>query len=662
LYIALYDGDGPNSDNTRGEQVDIAPGPAWAASVDLESLARNGGATRTVESQGESTFGGKISYTVNALINPGQLTGFSADKTTFRPSAGEQIVVTANATGAPYTILRIHAYNSVGDEVWSIFGYLDTIGQTEKQFVWQGRNPNGDPLPPGTYKLKLQGFDVTTDEPAIAPLPPSNVVTVGGSLTQQITIAPPASVPSLTYLGMNPSPKWSPEVGDLSIRVSSGAQATISAEVFETQACSGTKIADISPVTVEPTRIGTLTWDGVTLDGSTVSLGSHGIKVSGTSGNAPTAPASICLVTDVLTAPPATLYAQHAPFLAQPGQTVELTANSVDPTGAPRVAGKLDVWGLVQSVPGSTPSSPSTPLRTCAMAATCTATIRLPSGGSFLSWRVTAEDRDGATIANSGWRGQRVMDASTFAQSTGFAVPIDAALDGPNMADARDGAKSLDLLFSVSTDFVWTSASDRQTIGDALDRFMTRMWGIAGFGAPAPTTFLKRPDLVRVYLTPERRVVSWNPAANMCVWSPPDGVWADARAVLHKTSCRDNADRSTRSFSAQLLNRDAILHELHHALFGLADEYPAGDGGYFENPPFANIFTSLARCTAVMGREPMGCTPITEIDRITRMPTGRTFFRLDASLPDIMVNNGTQRFADRSRANFVEGLCDAGHC
>jgi hypothetical protein len=296
------------------------------------------------------------------------------------------------------------------------------------------------------------------------------------------------------------------------------------------------------------------------------------------------------------------------------------------------------------------------------MAVSCTATIALPSGGSFLAWRGTAADRARNTIATSGWRGQRVMDPGGFAQVTGFALPTDVALTGPSMAAIPADAMTFDLLFSVSTDFSWTSATDRQTIGDALDRFTVRMWGVAGFGAPALTTFMARPELVRLYLTPERTVVSWNPAANLCDWTAPYTSWADAIGVLHKTDCRDNAYPSLRSFSAKLLARDTIFHELHHALFGLADEYPSGTGGYSEDPPLPNVFNTLAACTAVTGREPMGCTAITERDRVTLMPTGRTFFRLDASLPDIMVDNGTQRFADIRRANWKESECDAGRC
>ncbi len=658
LFIGLFDGDGPNQDNTQAEQVDISPGPEKSVGVDLENLARGQGMPVDFESQGDDA---KISYTVSAVINPSELQGFSADRTTFQPSIGQQIQLTATANGAPYTLLRIHAYNSVGAETWSIFGYLDTPGQIAKQFVWQGRDPNGNPLPPGTYTLKLSGFDSTTNEPAIGILP-NGTKAVGGQLLLPITIMPAPALPSLAVPGIDPSPKWAPEVGDLGVRVVSSANANVSGEVFSAGDCTGPKLADLGSITVEPLRPDKLTWNGTTSAGTTVSVGTVGIKVSGTSNGAATSPASVCNQLQIVTAPPVSSYMRHVPFLPDPGQTVELTANAVDPSGAPRIVGRLDVWGSVQSIPGAAPTPPTSPLKTCVMATTCTATINLPQGGSFLTWRATAEDRGGTTIATFGWRGQRVTDGPSFANASLLSVPVDEALNGSSMADAPDSAKTFDLLFSVSTDFDWTSATDRQTIGSALDQFMIRLWGISGAGAPALTTFMTRPDLVRVFITPERPLVSWTPPANLCDWSVPSSSWADATAVLHKTDCRDNADPSSRSFSAKLLARDVIFHELHHALFGLADEYPAGDGGYFEAQPDPNIYNTLASCMADSLFKTGGCSSITEIDVNTRVPTGRTFFRLDNEATDVMIGNSTQRAADIRRAKRKEGQCDAGGC
>ena len=657
LYIALFDGDGPNSDNTAGQQIDVAPGGALAASVDLETLINRPNIPVTFTSSGSQ---GTINFTVTALVNPGQLLSFSPTRASFRPSAGEQTVFTATATGAPYTFLRVNAFNSAGTNVWSLFGYLDTPGQMSKTFVWQGRDANGNPLPAGNYTVKLQGYDVTTNSPAIGPLNGNGIVTVGGMLVQTIQILGPPTQASLAVTSTNPSARWAPDVGDLAINVMSSGQTQISGEVFFGTSCSGTPLMTLPSTTVTPSFPGVLRWAGP-LDPVLFPPGQYRVRVSGISNGMPTSPASICHPIELFNAGPASLFTQHWPFLPEPGKTVELTARSVDSTGAPRIVGRLDVFGTVQSVPGATPATPTAPLRSCTMASSCTASISLPTGSSFVSWRTTAADRAG-NIADSGWRGQRVTPTTVLAQSTNLAMPVDVALTGPFMANARDGARSLDLVFAVSTDFDWNKPADRDSIGTALDRFMTRLWGIEGNGAPAPTTFLARPDLVRVYVTTERRPVSWDPAANLCVWSAPTIPWADSTGLLHKTNCRDNADLATRSFSAMLFARDVIMHELHHSLFGLADEYPSGTGGYFESQPFANVFNLLSDCVAVVGREAGGCGAITERDIVTQMPTGRTFFRLDASLPDVMVGNGTQRFGDIRRANFKEGVCDAGGC
>jgi hypothetical protein len=657
LYIGLYDGDGPNQDNTRGQQIDVSPGPEASATVDLENIARSPGAPVTLTSQGDDA---TISYTVSAVINPGELKTFTVDKNTFQPSVGEQITVTAAATGAPYTFLRIHGYNSSGVEVWNIFGYLDNPGQTEKTFIWQGRDPFGNPLPPGDYTLKLQGFDTTSGQPAFVRLP-DGTKNIGGQLETKVTIQPPPPVASLAIASINPSP-WAPTVGDLTVGVVSSGTTVATGEVFSSGSCGGPKLADLGSVTLQPLRPGILTWNGAVTTGATVSPATVGIRITGTSAGSPTSPATVCKSLTVTTAPQvALIYFRHAPFLPDPGKTVEITANAVDASGAPRIVGRLAVWGSVQAVPGSTPTAPTSPLKTCAMASTCTATVTLPPGGSFLSWQATAQDRGPATIATSGWRGQRIIDGQSYANATLLAIPVDEALNGPAMADARDDAKSLDLLFAVSTDFNWTSATDRTTIGDALDLFTRRLWGISGAGTPALTTFAARPDLVRIFVTPERPLVSWTPAGGLCNWTAPAAAWADATAVLHKTDCRDNAYPSTHSFSAKLLAPDVIFHELHHALFGLEDEYCC-NGGYGENQPNPNIYNTLAGCLADPLFKPGGCQPIAETDILTGMPTGRTFFRLDAEPSDVMIDNSTQRAADIRRANAKEQQCDIGRC
>jgi hypothetical protein len=63
VYIGLYDGDGPNQDNTQGEQLDISPGDEKSAAIDLENVARNQGAPVSFQSRGDDA---KISFKGNS--------------------------------------------------------------------------------------------------------------------------------------------------------------------------------------------------------------------------------------------------------------------------------------------------------------------------------------------------------------------------------------------------------------------------------------------------------------------------------------------------------------------------------------------------------------------------------------------------------------------
>jgi hypothetical protein len=484
------------------------------------------------------------------------------------------------------------------------------------------------------------------------------------SLSAMVNIQPPPPVASLTVLSVYPSPQWAPETGVLTIRVASSATASISADVFQWGTCSGQAIGAINAVTVQPAVLTDLTWNGMLFGNMHIPPGQYSIRVSGFANGSPTNPAFICRPIEVIVAPKALLYMQHFPFLPEPGQTVELKAVSVDPSGAPRIVARLDVWGFTYPLgPGTPPPTPTAPLRSCERVSTCTAVIKLPSTSAHLSWKADAADINGGVMSTSGWRGQHVTKAATFAQMTDFAFPTDVALNGPTAAQSRDLAYSFDLVMSVSTDFDWTRPADRQTIGEALDRFMTRLWGLSGPGGPAPSTFLSRPDLVRLYLIPERRVVTWTPPANECEWSVPDVPWADAKGILHKVDCRDNADPFDHAFSAKLHSEDAIFHELHHALFGLADEYCGPcDGGYSAAGPFPNVYDDLNACSAVPGREIGGCSSIVEVDINTGQPTGKVFYRLDTSWDDVMDRNGRQRFGDMRQATWKESECDNGRC
>jgi hypothetical protein len=61
-----------------------------------------------------------------------------------------------------------------------------------------------------------------------------------------------------------------------------------------------------------------------------------------------------------------------------------------------------------------------------------------------------------------------------------------------------------------------------------------------------------------------------------CDWSGPSGLktqcpFADAIAILHESSCRDKTSGDT--YSSEPTSSMTFVHELSHAIFGLADEY-----------------------------------------------------------------------------------------
>jgi hypothetical protein len=149
---------------------------------------------------------------------------------------------------------------------------------------------------------------------------------------------------------------------------------------------------------------------------------------------------------------------------------------------------------------------------------------------------------------------------------------------------------------------------------------------------------------------------------NQCEHSTPNPVpWGDAQGILHPGSdCRDWSVPGP-FYSA---GRPAISwHEMHHAAFGLSDEYCAGTV-HHQHPRFPNVYTSQAECvrlgsnaaTCARIAEPVGCSG-------AACNCSTDFWRSDSESKDAMVGNGEVEGADDLRAvrgKFLE--CRAGRC
>ena len=148
----------------------------------------------------------------------------------------------------------------------------------------------------------------------------------------------------------------------------------------------------------------------------------------------------------------------------------------------------------------------------------------------------------------------------------------------------------------------------------------------------------------------------------MCEHSTPNPVpWGDAQGILHPgVACRDWSVPGP-FYSA---GSPAISwHEMHHAAFGLSDEYCVGTL-HHQHPRFPNVYTSQAECVR-LGSNPATCARIVEPMGCmgSACSCSTDFWRSDSSSVDAMVGNGQVEGPDDLRAargKFLE--CRAGRC
>jgi hypothetical protein len=133
-------------------------------------------------------------------------------------------------------------------------------------------------------------------------------------------------------------------------------------------------------------------------------------------------------------------------------------------------------------------------------------------------------------------------------------------------------------------------------------------------------------------------------AKSKCDFEIDAPSFADVSAVLHGVNCRDNSPN--KDFSAN--SPSVAWHELHHAAFGLADEYCC-DGGYWRPDPLPNIYNDQTDCN----RDPLatnGCTLIT-----------KGFWRFEPG-DCVMTDNVDEKPGDRRRVNWYFSQCLKGGC
>jgi hypothetical protein len=318
----------------------------------------------------------------------------------------------------------------------------------------------------------------------------------------------------------------------------------------------------------------------------------------------------------------------HDPIWPQPGETVTITANSLDGVLGSRVSDAIEIWVNNQTTPSV--SMPGT-----------TATF---TAGPFPDPTFTYGCRvvDDGLVAWTGWRTVAVGQ-SDITNSFGR-IPI-----------LFTGSRSsrIDLVFYPDVNS-YTGGDDPafiDDVGNAISSAYHR-----------EEIFLTNQDAVNYWLS----VGTGN--ADGCDSEVSQTSWEDAGALLHVDEFRDCAPGGGRFFTAEPTSFGTMIHETGHRPFGLADEYCC-DGGYFQADPFPNMYFERAptqnfplACendAPAAGNLPSDCH---EVEEEIPWWFNSDWYTSDPVSSDLMVDRGPHRNLDNRRFNWLFQECRGSGC
>jgi hypothetical protein len=321
---------------------------------------------------------------------------------------------------------------------------------------------------------------------------------------------------------------------------------------------------------------------------------------------------------------------------------VTITANPLDGALATRFVDKIELFINNQA----------TPTQTVLNATQLTGTITAGAAGTSFFYGCRVVMNNGDTV----WTGWRRVQVGTPQAANGRAIPI-------SVTGSSDGR----------LDYVFIPDSNSYPGGATNATFQTDVAAVIQNAFYARETFLRNQDAINFWIAQDAGTTALTPVAGStlprCDNTPPMNwltiyPFVDAGVLLHVPNCRDNANPNTRIFSSEPTSLDVVIHESGHRPFGLADEYctpTSCDGGYFQNSPNANLFTSLAACQAdpLAATIPGSCSSFVSQNPAT---TGQTFWRLDAGAADLMIDNTTFNPADTRRHDWLFTQCRTQKC
>jgi hypothetical protein len=309
----------------------------------------------------------------------------------------------------------------------------------------------------------------------------------------------------------------------------------------------------------------------------------------------------------------------HEPVLPQANQSITISANVVDESLAPKVAGSIEI------VINSNRTELVIPSKNINNSSSLNYTIGpFTNNLTTISYSCSATDNSTSELS---FTGMKKIVIGAFNDSS-RAIPV---------VYTGNRSSNMDILF-VANNKTFSSPMDPNFLID-VQRAIALYYN--------QSVFLENQNKTNFWIAQDM-----GEARNNCESIPPANwnsayLSFDAAVILHRDDfirdcTRNDQELSTANIATQEKEGYVLLHEVGHRPFGLADEYDSG-GFYESSAPWQNVYNSEQACTTDPLATGKTCRKIPYEYGLNK------YFTSDGQPNDVMVDNGQLEDLDKRR-------------
>jgi hypothetical protein len=236
---------------------------------------------------------------------------------------------------------------------------------------------------------------------------------------------------------------------------------------------------------------------------------------------------------------------------------------------------------------------------------------------------------------------------------------VAAEVTGKNLITEMPHNRAIDIVLFAGTGYEFQTSIGAEVFSTRLKGELETMLGIS---PGRPSSIAENFGAVNFYVAVAPGTVNPYNLLDMCEHSTAGAVpWGNAQGILHPfTTCRDwSVPGPFYSAAAPYISR----HELHHAAFGMSDEYCVGTL-HTHNALSPNVYRDQGECMR-LGSNPAACKRIADREDCVdpNCACSTSYWRSDPLKNDLMnVGHGDEQADDRRaiRRRFAE--CRLGRC